>query len=100
MFTSNIDGHWLRVLAEGQVLECHGAMTQLQKLQPSKKKQHDRLQYWPAAADDMRGMQLPPWSVRPGDVVEVALDCPGGVPSTTCHWYPAIIADDGCRLGS
>jgi hypothetical protein len=96
-FTSNIDGHWLRVLAEDQVHECHGAVTHLQCLHAAKKKKKD-VQYWAAASGEMRGMSLPPWSVCSGDAVEVAVNCPGGVPGATCQWQPAIIAEDGCRF--
>jgi hypothetical protein len=98
-FTSNIDGHWLRVLQDAQVLECHGAVTHLQPLQRRRQKlDPSTATYWPAQDDVMLRMRLPRWSVTAGDVVEVALDCPDGVPSSACQWHSATIAQDCCSI--
>ena len=98
-FTSNIDGHWLRVLPPGQVLECHGAVTHLQPLNPKKqifrKKQDEASirrkflfeepadeepltepigpEFWPVDGNVMETMNLPEWDVTAGDIVEVVL---------------------------
>ena len=54
--TSNIDGHWGRVLEPPRVYECHGAVTRLQCVA-------DDGRVWPTDPAAIAALDVPPASV-------------------------------------
>ena len=72
--TSNVDGHWRRVLGPN-VFEVHGSVARVQLL-------HSRGPVW--RAPPVAG---PVWDVGPGEAVEAYFD--GG-------WHAASVRPDGC----
>ena len=96
--TSNIDGHWRRVMRELEVWECHGSVTHLQ----SSSCADGRI--WSADARAMARASPPPWDLKPGDVVEVQLmkgsrhDCRLSAAERKGSWALATVADDSVSL--
>lgn len=85
--TTNIDGHWERTLGGAKVLECHGSVSRLQRLDGA----GGALGIWPADSAELADLVVPDWNLAPGEPVEVRV-AEGGRWSP---WEPAAVGDDG-----
>jgi NAD-dependent SIR2 family protein deacetylase len=66
--TSNIDGHWGRVMGADELWECHGAVTHMQSSKCSDGP------IWTTDPHAMARAAPPPWDLRPGELVEVQVE--------------------------
>ena len=62
--TSNVDGHWGRVMGTHELWECHGAVTHMQS------GDCDNGPIWSTDPHVMARIAPPPWDLKPGEVVE------------------------------
>jgi hypothetical protein len=96
--TSNIDGHWGRVMGGHEVWECHGAVTHLQSSDCTDGP------IWTADPHAMARAAPPPWDLKPGELVEVQLlkgsrdDCRLSAAERKGAWAHATVADDSISL--
>ena len=96
--TSNVDGHWARVIGAHELWECHGAVTHLQSSSCVDGP------IWAADPHVMARAAPPPWTMKPGDVVEVQLmkgnrhECRLSAAERKGSWALATVADDSISL--
>jgi hypothetical protein len=96
--TSNIDGHWARVMGGHELWECHGAVTHLQSSDCSDGS------IWLADPHAMARASPPPWDLKPGELVEVQVmkgnkhDCRLSAAERKGSWALATVADDSVSL--
>mmetsp|Transcript_18736 Transcript_18736/g.58890 ORF Transcript_18736/g.58890 Transcript_18736/m.58890 type:complete len:368 (-) Transcript_18736:319-1422(-) len=84
--TSNIDGHWERVISPERVYEVHGAITHLQRVDDD-----GTDPVWRACIDEMEKLNVPEWDLRAGDEVEMRVAARG----QWGPWGPALVGSDG-----
>jgi hypothetical protein len=96
--TSNIDGHWGRVMSPSEIWECHGAVTHLQASDCPEGP------IWTADPHQMARAAPSTWDLTPGDLVEVQImkgtrhDCRRAAAERIGPWAQATVADDSVSL--
>jgi NAD-dependent SIR2 family protein deacetylase len=93
--TSNIDGHWERVLGSEKVHEAHGALTHMQLLASEGSEN-----IWRTDDASIEALQVADWDLAAGDAVEVLHQIPvtASAREESESWQPARVAADGCSL--
>ena len=96
--TSNVDGHWGRVMGTHELWECHGAVTHMQS------GDCDNGPIWSTDPHVMARIAPPPWDLKPGEVVEVQVmkgrrhDCRLSAAERKGSWAHATVAEDAVSL--
>ena len=70
--TSNVDGHWIRSgVGADRIWEVHGSVMHHQPLEKAAGGLSIGAEVWETDPNAMGAMQLPPWELRAGQVVDV-----------------------------
>lgn len=81
--TTNIDGHWARVLGPDRVLECHGGVERLQSVDGQGETWSEEV-----------SLDVPVFDLRPDEAVEVRC----AVGQSWGPWEAAVVGDDGFSI--